>query len=45
MIEHTDLSQPIYLRLKDMIRNGELKQGQKIVQEKISELLGVSRTP
>ncbi|GGZ73662.1 GntR family transcriptional regulator [Algibacter mikhailovii] len=45
MIEHTDLSQPIYLRLKDMIRNGELKQGEKIVQEKISELLGVSRTP
>lgn len=45
MIEHTDLSQPIYLRLKDMIRNGEIKQGEKIVQEKIAEKLGVSRTP
>ncbi|WP_165453879.1 GntR family transcriptional regulator [Hyunsoonleella flava] len=45
MIEYTDLSQPIYKRLKEMIRNGELKQGEKIVQEKIAEELGVSRTP
>lgn len=45
MIQHTDLSQPIYKRLKEMIRNGELKQGEKIVQEKIAEALGVSRTP
>ena len=45
MIEHTDLSQPIYLRLKEMIRNGELKQGEKLIQERIAEKLGVSRTP
>lgn len=45
MIQHTDLSQPIYIKLKEMIRNGELKQGEKIVQEKIAEKLGVSRTP
>ena len=45
MIQYTDLSQPIYHRLKEMIRNGELKQGEKIVQEKIAEELGVSRTP
>lgn len=45
MIQHTDLSQPIYKRLKEMIRNGELKQGEKIIQEKIAEALGVSRTP
>ncbi|WP_298346124.1 GntR family transcriptional regulator [uncultured Algibacter sp.] len=45
MIEHTDLSKPIYKRLKEMIRNGELKQGEKLVQEKIAERLGVSRTP
>lgn len=45
MIQHTDLSQPIYIRLKEMIRNGELKQGEKIIQEKIAEKLGVSRTP
>lgn len=40
-----DLSQPIYLKLKEMISNGELKQGEKIAQEKIAEKLGVSRTP
>lgn len=45
MIQHTDLSKPIYIRLKEMIRNGELKQGEKIIQEKIAEKLGVSRTP
>lgn len=45
MIEHKDLSQPIYLKLKEMIRNGEIKEGEKIVQEKIAEKLGVSRTP
>ncbi|PWH84421.1 hypothetical protein DIS18_07785 [Algibacter marinivivus] len=45
MIEHNNISQPIYLKLKEMILNGELKQGEKIVQEKIAESLGVSRTP
>ena len=45
MIEHKNISQPIYLKLKEMILNGELKQGEKIIQEKIAELLGVSRTP
>lgn len=45
VIEYTDLSRPIYKRLKEMIRNGELRQGEKIVQEKIAEQLGVSRTP
>lgn len=45
MIQYTDLSKPIYDRLKEMIINGELKPGEKIVQEKIAESLGVSRTP
>lgn len=45
MIEHTDLSRPIYLRIKEMIVTGELKQGEKIIQEKIAESMGVSRTP
>lgn len=45
MIEHSDLSQPIYRKIKEMILAGELKQGEKIVQEKIAETLGVSRTP
>lgn len=45
MIEHNNISRPIYLKLKEMILNGELRQGEKIVQEKIAETLGVSRTP
>jgi len=44
-ITHTDLSQPIYEKLKEMILNQSLKPGQKIIQEKIAADLGVSRTP
>lgn len=45
MIEYQNLNEPIYLKVKEMIVSGELKQGEKIVQEKIAEALGVSRTP
>ena len=45
MIKHTDLSTPIYESLKKMISEGELKPGDKLIQEKIAENLGVSRTP
>ncbi|HXI00091.1 MAG TPA: GntR family transcriptional regulator [Sphingobacteriaceae bacterium] len=45
MIEHSELSQPVYLKLKDMILSRELMPGQKIIQEKIAKQLGVSRTP
>ena len=45
MIEHSELSQPVYKKLKDMILSHELIPGQKIVQEKIAKQLGVSRTP
>lgn len=45
MIEYNNLDQPIYAKVKEMILNGELKPGEKIVQEKIAESLGVSRTP
>ncbi len=45
MIEHSELSQPVYKKLKDMILMHELIPGQKIVQEKIAKQLGVSRTP
>lgn len=45
MITQNNLNEPIYLKLKEMILNGELKQGEKIVQEKIAQSLGVSRTP
>lgn len=44
-ITHPDLSQPIYLKLKEMILKQELLPGEKIVQEKIAASLGVSRTP
>ncbi len=44
-IEHTDLSKPIYDKVKQMILSNELKPGEKIVQEKIAKQLGVSRTP
>ncbi|TNJ47212.1 GntR family transcriptional regulator [Tamlana fucoidanivorans] len=45
MIEYHNLNEPIYLKVKEMIINGELKPGEKIIQEKIAEQLGVSRTP
>ena len=45
MIEHIELSDRIYLQVKKMIFDQELKPGQKILQEKLSAELGVSRTP
>jgi DNA-binding GntR family transcriptional regulator len=40
-----DLGTKVYKKLKQMILNGELKPGQKLVQEDLAEKLGVSRTP
>lgn len=45
MIEHSDLSLPVYKRLKEMILRNELKSGEKLLQEKLAAQLGVSRTP
>ena len=45
MIEHSDLSLPVYEKLKEMILNYELKPGEKLLQEKLAKQLGVSRTP
>jgi DNA-binding GntR family transcriptional regulator len=45
MIQHTDLSTPIYYKLKEMIIKNELKPGEKLFQEKLASRLGVSRTP
>ncbi len=45
IIQHNDLSQPVYERLKEMISSGELSPGQKLIQEKLAAELGVSRTP
>jgi len=35
----------VYTDLKKMISNGELKPGEKLYQERIAKILGVSRTP
>jgi DNA-binding GntR family transcriptional regulator len=45
MIQHTDLSIPVYNKLKNMITSNELKPGEKLLQEKLAARLGVSRTP
>ena len=45
MIQHTDLSIPVYNKLKEMIIDNELKPGEKLLQEKLAARLGVSRTP
>ncbi|WP_109829287.1 GntR family transcriptional regulator [Reichenbachiella versicolor] len=44
-MEHLELVDRIYAKVKQMIFNQELKQGQKIVQEKLAAELGVSRSP
>lgn len=45
IIQHNDLSKPVYDRLKEMIERSELVPGQKLLQEKLAAELGVSRTP
>jgi DNA-binding GntR family transcriptional regulator len=45
MIEHTDLSIPVYEKLREMILSKELKPGEKLLQERLATQLGVSRTP
>lgn len=45
MIQHYDLSIPVYEKLREMIFGGELKPGEKLRQEKLASQLGVSRTP
>jgi DNA-binding GntR family transcriptional regulator len=40
-----DLGTKAYKKLKEMILDGELKPGQKLVQEDLAAKLGVSRTP
>jgi DNA-binding GntR family transcriptional regulator len=39
------LAEQVYRTLRDMILAGELVPGQKLIQEALSERLGVSRTP
>ena len=44
-IEHIELTDRIYAQVKQMIFDQQLMPGQKILQEKLSADLGVSRTP
>jgi DNA-binding GntR family transcriptional regulator len=45
LIEHENLDDKIYARLKRMIADAELAPGQRILQEKLAREMGVSRTP
>jgi DNA-binding GntR family transcriptional regulator len=45
IISNEELSTQAYKKVKDMIISGYLKPGQKIVQDKLAEELGISRTP
>ena len=45
LIEHENLDDKIYARLKQMIADGKLVPGQRILQEKLARDMGVSRTP
>lgn len=44
-VETADLVEKVYSSIKEMILNGELVPGQKLVQEEMAAQLGVSRTP
>jgi DNA-binding GntR family transcriptional regulator len=44
-VTYEDLSEKVYKALKEMILTSELPPGTKLVQEDLSERLGVSRTP
>jgi DNA-binding GntR family transcriptional regulator len=44
-IEYYDLSVQAYKRIKTMILENKLEPGQKIIQERLAEELGVSRMP
>lgn len=44
-VEYEDLSQRVYRALKERILKGELRSGEKLLQDELAETLGVSRTP
>lgn len=45
IISHTTISDSVYLWIKNAIVHGEFKPGEHITQERLTEALGVSRTP
>jgi len=44
-IEHENLDDKVYARVRDMIVSGRYEPGSRIVQEDLAGELGVSRTP
>lgn len=42
---HRPLSEVVYEKLRDAIRDGELKPGQRLIQAELAERMGVSRIP
>jgi DNA-binding GntR family transcriptional regulator len=45
LIEHENLDDKIYARLKGLIADGAITPGERILQEKLAREMGVSRTP
>jgi len=44
-IEYEDLTEKVYVRIRELIISGELEPGSKLLQEELSARLGISRTP
>lgn len=44
-LERRSLAEQIYIKLKSMILSGQLKAGQQIAEESLTDSFGVSRTP
>ncbi len=44
-VEYEDLSQRVYRVLKERILKGDIRSGEKLLQDELAESLGVSRTP
>ncbi len=45
MVHHKPISEEVYLMIKNAIQSGNLKPGQRLIEQKISEQMKVSRTP
>lgn len=44
-IQHINLDDKVCLRIRDMIAKGTLIPGQRVIQEDLADMLGISRTP
>lgn len=44
-IDHVNLDDKVYARVRSMLASGRLEPGSRIVQEDLAAMLGVSRTP